>query len=606
MRNLAWVFGVLAAACGGERGEIVDPDATEAPPVDAVPPDAWHDRGEDLESPWAELPAPAISLAGGTAAGAAGTAADGGEIALISSGAVHLDPAMPPAEWPAAPAPGDDALRLEGTMEVDPGELHTFTADGDLVVAGTLGGAASTLVLRAPGGTVFIDGTVTTIPGGAITIEARDVVIRGVLITVGSQGLHGDGGDGGEITVTADRSVIVDGGVLRSTGGRSVTRGGAAGAIRMTAGDTLWLRGDVDASGGDAIGHAPVAGPAAEVHLAAADLELRGELRLRGGAAVSTGGDATGGAAAALHLDIDGDLVLAGLVDARGGPAIAAGGPASGGAAGTIRIGGDTAPGRIVVQVPLVSDGGDAEDGAAPGDAGPITIEPHGGELVVATLVHARGGAARGGDVDGGAGGTVLLRVVDHTGDLVVTAGGEIATSGGASSGTGHAGGAGPLDLLTRDGDFSLAGRLLAPGGEAPDPGGTGGDGGPLHVFTDTDADGLGGNLRIEPGGLIDVSGGAGTTGGSARNNGRFGVEAFPDGRHLIAVLLNSDSAPGPLTDGVIENLGTIRARGAASDGWGGDVIYHGRRAGQDADPFPGDLSVDGHGEGDDGQWFMQ
>ena len=159
---------------------------------------------------------------------------------------------------------------------------------------------------------------------------------------------------------------------------------------------------------------------------------------------------------------------------------------------------------------------------------------------------------------------------------------------------------------MSRDGDASVHGLISLRGGAAPDAGGTGGDGGPLYIYTDSDADGIGGNLTIESDGVLDVSGGPGTHGGNATSNGKFGVDAFPDGRRSIAILLNSDTAPAELTDGVIQNLGKIIAAGGDSDGWGGDLVFHGRRAGQDADPLPGDIDVSADGSGMDGQWYMQ
>jgi hypothetical protein len=550
-----------------------------------------------------------------------------------------------------------ETISIKGVVEAGgDGATRTITSTtGDVVIEGTLRASASrSIALRAPAGTVFVTGAIVTTAaddgvldgddGGAITIDARQVVITGQLHTRGERNAAGDGGGGGAITITAThgsvhgRDAAIDG-----AGGAGQGGGGGGGALTITADGSISLSGTVDVSGGDARGNqATTGGRGGSLRLAArGDVALGAAVCVRGGAATSVQRRAAGGAAGRVHIDATGWVTIAGGVDARGGPAIAAGGHAAvGGAATEIFIGAGQRPAAVRVLVPVDAGGGDG--GARGGDGGVIALEPRGGDLVIAGTVEASGGAsraragrggqiraeigavdggiriagdviARGGsatdsavDADGGDGGVVHLRVRTPTGDFRVDPTGTVDVDGGASSGAGRAGGAGSIDLLTRDGDMSMAGHLYARGGTAPDPGGTGGDGGPLYIFTDTDADGIGGHLTIEATGVIDVSGGAGTFGGSARNNRRWGVAYFPHDRHLLAVLLNSDNAPEALTDGVLQNLGVIVARGAGTDGWGGDVIFHGRRPDSSRDPEPGDVSVDGHGAGQAGQVAMQ
>ena len=552
-------------------------------------------------------------------------------------------------------------LRVTGAVDAggaDPVRTIVST-DGSIVVDGSLraalvDGRAQALTLEAPAGAVFVTGTVDTSaasvapeprPAGAITIRARWIVIDGSLVARGEASATEPGGDGGAITLHATDDVVLGAGVtIAAGGGGSPVDGGDGGAIAITAGDALVADGAIDGAGGDALTLGPSAatgGDGGPLQLVAGgDAQVLATVHVRGGGAVSRQGDASGGGAGAVRVDAGGTVALAGVVDARGGPAVADAGRALGGAPGQLLVGEAQRPAALVV-VPLGADGG-AGDGTG-GAAGTIELEPHVGDLVVTAPVHADGGDAgvqpgrgglitarvgsgaggirirgpvgvRGGDsgapgrtVPGGEAGTITMTVVTHTGDLTVEGGGEIAADGGDSSGAGTAGGGGAINLFTRDGNFSLAGRLVARGGTAPDPGGRGGDGGPLNVFTDTDADGIGGDLTIEPSGVIDVSGGDGSVGGSARNNGVHGVALFPDDQHLIAVLLDSDCAPGgPMQDGRLLNLGTVIARGGADDGWGGDVMFHGRRPDAQIDPLPGVIFTEGHGAGEAGQAIME
>jgi hypothetical protein len=488
----------------------------------------------------------------------------------------------------------------------------------DAVLRGAdLGAAIQSLSLNAPGGTVFVTGAIDTAGRGS------------------------EGEAGGAISITARRIVVT--GKLLSSGGAHDALGGAAGAITLKATEEIVVTGVVDASGGNARGAAGVTGGrAADVRLqAGGNVQLQGTARLRGGGATSLGGDAQGGAAATLGVESDAAAHLAGIIDARGGPATAdtAGGVVAGGAAGAVRVGEMAPPVSINVLVPLLSPGGDGA--AAGGKGGTVTLEAKGGDLHIGTVVDVGGGDSSslpgaagvvngkagptaggirvsgridgvggsiqpGGLGEGGLGATLVLEVTFLTGGLVVDATGEITLDGGQSADMARAGGGGRMDLFTLDGNVSMGGKLNARGGDARGPIGIGGQGGQVNIFTDKNHDGVGGNLTVETTGVIDVSGGSGTTGGSARNNGGNGVAHFPDLKGEIAVLLNSDGLHGSPQDGQLQNLGQVIARGGPGNGWGGDVIYHGRMWGDSEDPLPGQVDMSAHGSGQPGEYVAE
>ena len=146
-------------------------------------------------------------------------------------------------------------------------------------------------------------------------------------------------------------------------------------------------------------------------------------------------------------------------------------------------------------------------------------------------------------------------------GALVVTPAASSRSTAAVPGGTGIAGGGGHLYFFTEHGDLTMGGKLSLRGGNARDPGGTGGLGGAVDIFSDANFDGFGGNLLIETTGVIDASGGAGTIGGSGRNNGDGGVASFPDEIELIAVLINCDGIHGT-TENWLESAADHRARG--------------------------------------------
>ena len=383
------------------------------------------------------------------------------------------------------------------------------------------------------------------------------------------------------------------------------------------------VTGSLESSGGDASGDGVMtAGAAGAVRITAGGDVWLARVRLHGGVAKSGRDAATGGAGATLTVDADGALYLTEMIDARGGAA--SGGNASAGAAGGITIGQTAPPSRVAIGMRLDLVGGAGPD--VGGAGGPLALEARGGDVRFAGIVDVSGGASHGapgnagaidatagpdaggfavtgklvgnggaadpgGSANGGTGSRLRFTITSPTGAYSFEQGGEIQLDGGASAGTGTAGTGGDLEMICVDGMSALRGKLLARGGEAPDPGGVGGQGGILHIWTDSNHDGVGGNFIIEPSGVIDVSGGAGTIGGSGRNNAGEGVALFPVHMELLSVLIDTETIQGNSQDGVVDNQGVIISRGGVHDGSGGDVMFHGKRANGE------DYTVSGHVE---------
>jgi hypothetical protein len=621
-----------AAGGGGGGNPIgsVDGGAPDLPPP--------------IPSPWTELSGHTVSVQGGAATSVGGRGQAGGTVLLQSKLDIVLDPARTPTAAPAVPAVGGaivipasalgadvtnpGSARIADVATSGPDGTRTITVtSGDLIVDGTLraadlGNKRQAITLSAPAGTVYITGTVDT------------------------SGSDGTNQAGGAIAVSARRVVIT--GHLVSSGGNGSTLGGAAGPINVKVGETLFLTGGIDATGGNARDPgAVVGGPAADVTLqAGGNLALAGVLRLRGGAATSLGAGAQGGAAAVLRLGSDAAIEIGAVIDARGGVATAAlaGGVVAGGAAGGLRVGeGASPPASITVLGPIKASGGDGDTaggkggtftaapdtgnvsvagvgaidvvgGSAmtmPGQGGQISIsartEDSAGGVTVSGEISAGGGNVRaGGNGPGGAAGRIDFQLIPNLGPINIKATGKLMAVGGRSGGTGVAGGGGHVFLFTKDGDITMGGSIGVMGGDAPDPGGSGGLGGFVNLFSDNNFnadDSSLGNLLVSKTGLVDASGGAGTIGGSARNDGIEGqVAIFPDAQERIAILFNCDGVHGE-TINWMENEGRMVARGGSHNGNGGDISYHGIGKAGNEKVAPGDMDIHGDGNGHPGDF---
>lgn len=639
-------------------------DAIELAGTEVVP----QNQGGD-ESPWTELVTPAIDLRGG-AATTAGRGGAGGSLALVADGWITVDPALPPMmtpqslEIPAggiAVANGDlgadvswtGTVRLSGVLQSSGTEpVRSIVArGGDIVLDGALraadlGDRTQGIALSAPSGTVYLTGSLDTRgsfdrAGGAITITAQRVVVVGRLLSYGGARGKG-GGDGGAIVLRATAGpVLILEGAIDSTGANGTGRAGNGGDLTIDAAGAIQVHGEVALMGGDARHSVAARGGNGGTlrATAAGDVLLRRRIRLRGGAALGAG-ELSGGNGGALRINGGGQVRLEGIFDGRGGlvSSTDAGGAARAGRAGDLIIGDPLEVQAIAISVPIDLSGG---EGAAFGGAGgAVSLDADNGDVRLAGQIAFRGGASRAqagnagaftalagtdsagfylsgeiageggaglgaGPARGGAGAAVQVRLA-LAGPFVVEPTGRFIVDGGAATGAARAGSGGDLDIRTRDGDASMGGEILSRGGAAMGPGGTGGVGGAINLWTDTDADGIGGHLTIEPTGVIDVSGGNGSVGGSARNNGGHGVALFPINQHQISVLLNSETVPGPPEDGSLANLGVVIAKGGSPDGWGGDVMFHGRRRDGRENPLPGMQMLEGNGTGPDGDFAAE
>ncbi|HWJ55816.1 MAG TPA: hypothetical protein VNR90_06345 [Vicinamibacterales bacterium] len=511
---------------------------------------------------WTAVSPATLDATGGVAADPSGRGAPGGNVDVATIGALSFGAAF--AAPVDAPAPPTDAQRIT-SLDADATVTGSAVIDGDVTVPG--GGARRLTVM---GGDLFVAGKVRSEGGAAdrsLSLEAPNGTIY-VTGTIDASATSGTAQNGGAISLTAARIVVT--GTLTTEGGMG---GGRAGDIHVSA--------DVD-------------------------VMLTGTVQGRGGAASVPSGDAQGGAAATLAIDAGGNVQLAGVVDLRGGlaHARAPGGTLAGGTGGHVAIGAARPPASVTFALDVSVGGGDG--GAGAGAGGNLTLVV-GGDFTVGGAVRSRGGSiAAGGSGDGGLAGNLTMDINTTAGNQIYRPGSAIVLDGGDSGGTGTAGGGGHFYGRSFDGIVTMSGTISARGGAARDAGGVGGLGGHVNIFSDNNFDGFGGDLTVTPEGVIDASGGAGTVGGSARNDGTTDVAEFPINQELIAVLLNADGIHGTPTNGVIDNQGVVIVRGGAGNGAGGDIAFHGEGTGGLHDPLGGRLEMNGDGTGPDGQFASE
>src|SRR5262249_60670198 len=128
--------------------------------------------------------------------------------------------------------------------------------------------------------------------------------------------------------------------------------------------------------------------------------------------------------------------------------------------------------GDLRIASDLEANGGSAE---SPGAGGNITGSPGPENATAATDVSGRlvangGSASKGSAGDGAVGGLIKLFTHSRNGNLTVEPGGQGQVDGGGSGGRGAAGGGGGGDLVAPPGSAPLPGNGVRPGGGAAAP----------------------------------------------------------------------------------------------------------------------------------------
>jgi len=509
------------------------------------------------DPPGGDLGSAAMTVQGGVALAATGQGQNGGVVHLLAQGDVSFDPTMAPAAAPTAPS-GATAV-TSSALAAD------LSISGDAVVTGKVSSAGSDAIRKiSVGGDLYVTGTLTSADVGSAR-QGFDLQVGGTIYvsgTIDAGGTASSGEAGGAITVQAGQDVVFNGKVILR-GGTGDAQGGAGAKLTIDANGAVQLGGIIDARGGAATGS-------------------------------GSGGAVVGGAAGEIHV---GETAAPTSITVSS-PVVASGGPggASAGTGGTITPEPDT--GNVNVAGPLEIDlrGGDSM--SAPGTGGQLSggprKDPGSGSVNVSGEIDASGGSIKkGGSGNGADGGRVDMELTPTDGAVTIEATGKITVRGGASGGSGTAGGGGHVWFWTKDGDETISGTVDVSGGDAPDPGGVGGQGGMIYFFSDNNHNGVQvckGNLWVTSTGSLVSSGGSGAKGGSARNDGVPGVSSFPANQETFAIFLNCDGEHGN-TCNWMKNDGQLTARGGVHDGSGGDVTYHGIP--------PGALGTGGPNSGD-------
>jgi hypothetical protein len=455
------------------------------------------------------------------------------------------------------------------------GDIH-FSAAGTVEIdslAVTTTGGSSNSGNAGNGGSVFVDPPAAGTPIGDLLISGTYNLAGGA--SLGSNGLGGSGGSGGSFTMATP-------GLLTGTNGGEI--------ISFAVVTTTGGNGAVTGNGGQA----------GKISFASKNgsITSTGNLTAIGGAGDVAGGVGTGGSSGGITFDTaHGSIVVSGALNASGGD----GTGGISGAAGKIHLAAAT-DGSILLSGLLTSNaGGNLMFTPASGGAIELFAGSASGIVDSSASISALGGPSLAPSsilVAGGTGGSVTATALSPSGTITLESTTSIVLDGGASTGSGTAGGGGTVDLTTKDLFISMAGSILARGGTATGTSGTGGLGGQVVAWSNADGDAVSGDITFQPGSAMDVSGGAGAFGGSARNNSTPGT--VTPGGALVAVQFDASgtlttSTDSP-TDGVVQNLGTITATGQGPGSSGGDVFFDGQDTSRVATstPAPGVLNLVG------------
>lgn len=504
-----------------------------------------------------------MNLSGGSATGPGASGGFGGNfqsyVTAVSNGAVHI----------------------QGTQ---------FTTNGGSA-AGTgavAGGFAGNLDLQGNAG-VFFNAAFSGIGGAASSSDG-----------------NADGGSGGslfgnDIAIVESGPVAVFGSINVSGGAAS---GGPASLVLGGGGGSIFVDNGSDANLGAGI------------------------YSLRGANSSGSGGE---GGNANLFVDagVAGDIYFDATIDVSDGSGADI---VQGVNAGAIQF--ITSLGDIQIAGSLLLNGGHGSDSgsvfAAASAGGQVFVlagddtVAGGGSITFRGSIQANGGSDSNGadDNDGANAGLVQVLCSNPTGSIYFDPGSSIQLDGGSAGGTTSApfgGDGGTVQLITSGGsasdgtvggNISMRGSILARGGAGlAIPGSFGGLGGLFMAESDSPsvgvggADGRGGDITLHAGASIDVTGGFGGFGGDALNDLTIMSVTAP-----IAVILDADglNSNDPSENGIVQNLGTIAARGAAFDGNGGDALFDGLTAALAVGPLAGLLDLSGSGAGFLGDFLSQ
>jgi len=481
----------------------------------------------------ASVTALSVTCSGGTASsspGVDGTGGAGGTFSVTASGLISLgSPAFVPAV-PSAPTPPSTfastpvsplpaattsagSIHLTGVLAASGAVTVTVTStNGDIVFDGLLqagdsgGGTQTNIVLNAPNGTVYIQGTIQTFgndalsngrAGGNLTISAARVVITGPIDThgVANTTLPGiNGGKGGDIDLSSTVGpIFVTSGAITTTGGAVVDtaasvsiRGGDGGFLRLNSAaevSDIFVFVPVNLDGGAATGNGttPQGGKGGDITTrGTGEINFVASLSMAGGVTTGTNMDAVGGNGGTLTVNgraacrIYGTLTLGG----GAGTASVTGGSVTGGNGGSVLLG-QIAPALDLVELgqgtySMAGGTGQLSTGVGGGVGGSVAVESLDGDISVESSLSTAGGAGTGaGNSSGAAAGNQRYRtdfqasgnVSNHTLSIPSLAS-LLDASGGAALGTGT-GGAGGNVLLQCGGDLTSGARIQASGGSS-------------------------------------------------------------------------------------------------------------------------------------------
>ena len=550
------------------------------------------------------------SASGITASAEPGSSGQAGEVVLTAGGAIVLSGGAKAASSTAGSGNGGTVqVTAQGPLSLtDPGTGITASAEpGSSGNAGSVVAAAPQMTIAS--GAEIASTTAGTGMGGSITVTTPGMlVLDGAGLAgnteIAASAIGTQSGSGGSVTIAADALAIEGGARIAST-----TFGpGKAGDIAVTVanGVTLSGTGPTGASGITAAAQIGSRGQAGEVNLIAG-----GAIALSGGAKVtsSTAGSGNGGtvevtAKGPLSLSDPGSGIIASATSTASGNAgsVMVGAPqialisgaeiasatAGTGAGGSVSV---TTPGALVL-----NGNGDANTEIAASATGPQS-GPGGAVAVAANALTVEGGAQIGSSTAGpGKGGDVNVTIANdvalsgaasdgtpsritasaqpgssgQAGEVVLTAGGAIALSGGAEVTTSTAGvGNGGTVQVTAQGPLTLTdlgtGIIASATGTASGNAGSVTVGAPqialisgAEIASTTAGTGAGGSVSVTTPGTLVLNGNGDPATQIATS--AIGSHSGPGG--LVTIAANSLTVEG----------GAQIAGSTAGPGKGGDV----------------------------------